>query len=94
MNRLAGETACPTHRGVLAAMWGRQCCLPSAVLHQFFHTFSGPSAVFLDLNDEQDLLRTDYFEVEVTYRTAIPEPATILLVGTAAITLFRKRWGR
>jgi len=60
----------------------------------FFHTFSGPSAVFLDLNDEQDLLRTDCFEVEVTYRTAIPEPASILLVGTAAITLFRKRWVR
>jgi len=24
----------------LAAMWGRQCCLPSAVFDRFFHTFS------------------------------------------------------
>ena len=25
----------------LAAMWGRQCCLPSAVFDRFFHTFRG-----------------------------------------------------
>jgi len=40
MNRLAGETACPTHRQMVWRQCGGQCCLPSAVFDRFFRTFS------------------------------------------------------